>query len=408
MKNFRFIHTVAFRYLFSRKSHNTINLITIVSMCGVAIGAMALICVLSVINGFEKVVQESFNNFDPDLRIKAKEGRFFSSDDTKIKDICSWEEVKESCRLLEVDALLQYRDKQMPAKVIGVDDTFSDIANLDSIIWDGDANFKYHTVPVGIMGIGLANKLECGVGYTDGITLYAPKRHAKINMSRPDASFSKYVFYTCGIFYIGQSKYDDNVAIIPIEYIRDVYDFDKTTVTAINLKLNNAADAQKTEKLIEAYIGDKYYVDNRYEQQEDFYKIFKIEKWTAFLILLFIFIIATFNVIGSMSMLMINKKEDILLFKNLGASKKLLEKLFIFEGWMISVIGAVSGLSIGIAVCLIQEKWGIIKIGTGYIVDTYPVALQITDVIIVFISVLLIGIFAAIYPVKVGLKVKKP
>jgi lipoprotein-releasing system permease protein len=375
-------------------------------MCGVAVGAMALVCVLSVINGFENVVQESFSNFDPDLRIRVLEGKTFSANDDIVKGAFNRDEVELFCPVLIEDAMIQYRDEQMPAKVMGVGSAFHELTDIDSIMWQGDANFNLRSANAGILGIGLANKLKSGVDFSEGSVLYAPRRVGRINLARPDASFRKTPFFTCGVFYTGQTKYDDNMVIFPIALVRDAYEYGDSVVTSIDIKLSESADIKKVQAAMRSELGDRFIVENRYEQQADFYRILKIEKWTTFLILSFILLIATFNVIGSMSMLMIDKKDDVGLFRSLGASDETIRRLFIFEGWMISAIGAVAGIILGIAVCLVQENFGIIKIGSGYIVDEYPVALRLGDVFIVLVTVLALGFLSAVYPVKSALKMK--
>ena len=404
MKGLRFIALVATRYIFSKKKYNTINLITGISMCGVAVGAMALVCVLSVINGFERVVQESFGNFDPDLKISSVEGQTFSVDSSLSALLSGCNGVAGICEIIETDGLVQHGDNQIPVRVMGVGEEFNSMTGIDSIMWSGDAGIYSRHISVAMFGIGLANKLETGVNYNEPSVLYAPKRGVHINLARPDAAFRKHEFYTCGVFYVGQTKYDDNYAVFPLALVRRMYGYGDDDVTSVAVKVREGADAMRLQREVQAALGDGYSVQNQYEQHSDFYRILKIEKWTTFLILAFILLIATFNVIGSMSMLMIDKRDDIAIFRSMGASPAQIKALFTAEGWMISSIGALVGIALGLAVCLLQIWFGIIKIGSGYIVDDYPVAIEAGDIIAVLLTVLVLGFAAAYYSVKSSLR----
>lgn len=391
---------IAIRYLFSKKRHNTINLITWVSMVGVAIGTMALIAVLSVVNGFENMVQDSFSAFDPSLKILPREGKAFSSEDTLITQAKRLKIHTAWCEVVEQDGLIAFNDKQSPAIIKGVENNYDYIVNDENIMWDGSLNFDnlYDNLNIAAIGIGLAERINSGVDLTQPLTLYAPKNR-KVNLARPDANFTQTTFYNNGIFSVQQPKYDDNLIIMPIDVVREAYQLKPDYVTAIEIKCKDE-DIKSAKKQLQDVVSEQYIVLNQYEQQADFYRIVKIEKWTTFMILCFIVLIATFNIIGSLSMIIIEKKGDIALFKSLGATHKQTQQLFVLEGTLISALGVIIGTVFGIGIVLIQQYFGLIKIGSGHVAQIYPVELQSFDVITVVIAVLTMGYLSALYTVR--------
>ena len=391
---------IAIRYLFSKKRHNTINLITWVSMVGVAIGTMALIAVLSVVNGFENMVQDSFSAFDPSLKILPREGKAFSSEDTLITQAKRLKIHTAWCEVVEQDGLIAFNDKQSPAIIKGVENNYDYIVNDENIMWDGSLNFDnlYDNLNIAAIGIGLAERINSGVDLTQPLTLYAPKNR-KVNLARPDANFTQTTFYNNGIFSVQQPKYDDNLIIMPIDVVRKAYQLKPDYVTAIEIKCKDE-DIKSAKKQLQDVVSEQYIVLDQYEQQADFYRIVKIEKWTTFMILCFIVLIATFNIIGSLSMIIIEKKGDIALFKSLGATHKQTQQLFVLEGTLISALGVIIGTVFGIGIVLIQQYFGLIKIGSGHVAQIYPVELQSFDVITVVIAVLTMGYLSALYTVR--------
>ena len=398
---------IAVRYLFSKKRHNTINLITWVSMIGVAIGTMALIVVLSVMNGFENMVQNYFSAFDPSLKILPREGKAFSSQDSLIQEAKALKIFTAWCEVIEQDGLIAFNDKQTPAIIKGVDHNYNYIIDDKNLMWDGSMNFdnSYDNLNLAAIGIGLAERINSSVSLINPLTLYAPK-NKKVNLARPDANFTQTSFYNNGIFCVQQPKYDDNLIVMPIDIVRKAYQLKSDYITAIEIKCNEE-NIQSTKQQIENIVEEQYVVLDQYEQQADFYRIVKIEKWTTFMILCFIVLIATFNIIGSLSMIIIEKKEDISLFKSLGNTPQQIQQLFILEGTLISAIGTLIGTIFGIAIVLLQQYFGLIKIGSGYVAQVYPVELQLLDVIVVIIAVLTMGYFSALYTVKSQLKTEK-
>lgn len=391
---------IAIRYLFSKKRHNTINLITWVSMVGVAIGTMALIAVLSVVNGFENMVQDSFSAFDPSLKILPREGKAFSSEDTLITQAKRLKIHTAWCEVVEQDGLIAFNDKQSPAIIKGVENNYDYIVNDENIMWDGSLNFDnlYDNLNIAAIGIGLAERINSGVDLTQPLTLYAPKNR-KVNLARPDANFTQTTFYNNGIFSVQQPKYDDNLIIMPIDVVREAYQLKPDYVTAIEIKCKDE-DIKSAKKQLQDVVSEQYIVLDQYEQQADFYRIVKIEKWTTFMILCFIVLIATFNIIGSLSMIIIEKRGDIALFKSLGATHKQTQQLFVLEGTLISALGVIIGTVFGIGIVLIQQYFGLIKIGSGHVAQIYPVELQSFDVITVVIAVLTMGYLSALYTVR--------
>ena len=390
---------IAIRYLFSKKRHNTINLITWVSMVGVAVGTAALIAVLSVLNGFENMVQDSFSAFDPSMKILPQEGKSFSAKDSLIVEAKGLKVHTAWCEVVEQDGLIAFNDKQMPAIVKGVDHNYSDIVDNENLMWDGSMDFtnSYDNLNLAALGIGLAERINSGVDLLNPLTLYAPKSR-KVNLARPDANFTQTQFYNNGIFCVQQPKYDDNMVVMPIEIVREAYQLKDNYVTAIEIKCDEES-VKTAKKELQDILSEQYTVLDQYEQQADFYRIVKIEKWTTFMILCFIVLIATFNIIGSLSMIIIEKKDDIALFKSLGATPKQTQQLFILEGTLISALGVVIGTVVGIGIVLLQQYFGLIKIGTGYVAQVYPVELQMLDVMAVIVTVLIMGYVSALYTI---------
>lgn len=391
---------IAQRYLFSKKSHNAINIITAISSTGVAIGTMALVVVLSVFNGFEGLVSTMFSSFDPELRITMAEGKRFSLDEPEIQKLKSHNQIAVFTQVVEENALLRFRDKQMPATIKGVSANFRNLTQIDSLMYDGKFELFDGAFERAVPGIGVASILGLGAHFIDPLYIYAPKRNTKINILRPENSFNQTSSFVSGIFNIQQAQYDDKYVLVSLNHARELFEYDSNSVSSIELKLRNTTDIAKIQNEITTQLGEKYKVKNRMEQQESFFNIMKIEKWITFLILSFILLIASFNIIGSLSMLIIDKKSDIKTLESLGANKKTIHRIFLFEGWLIAFVGALAGVSIGTLLCVIQEKMGLIKLGPGFVVDAYPVITNCYDILLIFSTVLTMGLIAAWYPVR--------
>ena len=400
LRGLSFSFRIARRYLFSKKSHNAINIISGISSAGVGVGAMALVCVLSIFNGFELLISNMFSSFDPDLKITLVHGKTFDSNSPEFSKVRKLKSVAYFTEVVEENALLRFKAKQMPATIKGVSNDFEKMTRIDSIMYDGDFILNDGAFERAVPGVGVAAILGLSAHFIDPLYIYAPKRTSKINLLRPENSFNQMGTFVSGIFSVKQLQYDDHYVIVSIKLARDLFEYDKNKVTSIELKLAKGTDPEITQKQIRMTLGDKYQVKNRYEQQESFFKIMKIEKWFTYLILCFILLIASFNIIGSLSMLIIDKKDDIETLSNLGANNQLIKRIFLFEGWMISVVGAICGIGLGAFLCLLQEYFGILKLGTGYVVDAYPVQTNVMDFVLVFVTVLVMGFLAAYYPVR--------
>ena len=407
MKNndVKFVLFVAFRYLFSKKSQIAINLISLISMFGVMVSTTALVCVLSVFNGLTDVIERSFSSFDPELKITVASGKTF--DFEKISDkISSNENIAIFSKTLADNALIDYNENQTPVILKGVDENYKKVFSPDSLMVSGNFWLFNFDFDVAVVGYGLALRLGLGVDYVTPLTIYAPRREGKINVIRPDAAFKKGEIFVAGVFSANQQQ-DDNVIIVPIDFTQNLYDYDSLTVSSVELKLKNINKLKATQKQLKASLGENFLVENRIEQQKDYFKIIKIEGLIIFLILALILIIATCNIIGSLSMLLIDKKDDILLFKNLGATDSTVRKIFIVEGWLISIIGALLGIVLGLTVCILQIKFGFLKMDINSYIENYPVVIKFLDLLTVLVTVLSIGFLAAYYPVKFFLNKQK-
>ena len=398
--NFSF--RIALRYLFSKKSHNAINIISIISACGVCVGTIALVCVLSVYNGFESLVKDLFSEFDPDLKITLVEGKSFDISTSEMQRVKELKDVAVFTTVVEENALIKYGEKQTPAVIKGVSDNFVESTNIDNIMYSGNFQLKDNSFYYAVAGLGLASQMNMGVSFIEPISIYAPKRTATINLVRPETSFNQQFIHLAGIFFVKQATYDDNYLIIPIELAQQIYEYEPNIVTAVELKISPSANINRVQKEIREILGDNFRVQNRYEQQENFFRIMKIEKWISYLILSFILLIAVFNIIGSLSMLIIEKEQDIKILRNMGANTKQIRNVFLYEGWLISVLGSFVGIVIGVLLCLIQQHFGIISLGgaNNFIIDAYPVEVQFLDVALIFVTVVAMGFLAVRYPVK--------
>ncbi len=388
------------RYLFSKKSHNVINIISAISVCGVAVGTLALVCVLSVFNGFGSLIENLFSAFDPDLKIILVEGKSFSVQQKEIASLRQNPNVICFSEVLQENAMLRFGERQTPALVKGVSDDFARMVDLKRLILNGEFLLKDNAFNYAVPGIGLAAKLGVAPYFNQPIYIYAPRRMERVNLSRPEESFTLDYVFCSAVFAVQQDEYDSKVILIPIQLARELFQYDSTFVTSVELKISDKVDFNKVKQEIQTSLGSNFKVLDRYEQQEDYFKIMKIEKWITYLILSFILLIAVFNVIGSLSMLIIDKKDDIQTLRNMGADEQLIRRIFLFEGWLISALGALVGIILGSLICILQEQFGFISLpgGVNAIVTAYPVHLEMLDVLLVFVTVLIMGFFAAWYP----------
>lgn len=389
---------IAKRYLFAKKSRNAINIISSISVAGVAVGTLALITVLSVFNGLETMVKSIFNTSDAEIRIAPVKGKVFVPDSTTMIRLSSINGVEVWSEVLEENALLKYEDQQYIATIKGVSDNYKDVTDLDTAMWDGEFKLKENNRPMAIAGLGVANYLGMRLNFVSPLAIYIPQRTAPININPETAFTRKYINFS-GIFAVEQ-EFDSKYIFIPIDFLRDILEY-KKEVSSIEVKLSTGTDQKKIQKAIKQLFGKNFIVQNRYEQQELFYKVMKGERLAIFVILSFILIIASFNIVGSLTMLIIEKERDIGILKSLGADNSLIKKIFIFEGWLISGIGTTAGLVIGFIICLLQQKFSIIKLaGDSLLLNAYPVEMRVSDFFLVALTVMAIGYWAAWYPVR--------
>ena len=391
---------IAWRYLFAKKQFNAIHIITAISSAAVGVVTAAMICVLSVMNGFGVMVEQLFSQFDPDLRITAKAGKSFSISEEKKHALLELPCVDLLSESISETALVYFEDKQMPVQLMGVDTSFSALTGIENIITDGHYEVYDGAFDRAVLGQGLAWKLGIGARFVHGIQVYAPKREGKVNMLRPDANFNQERCFIAGTFAVNQQKYDDNLMLVDIGLTRRLLDYDSTEVTALQVGVNEAYSIKQTKREIASVLGDGYVLQDRFEQQEDFFRILRVEKLLTALLLIFILLIATFNGIGSLSMLIIDKQQDIRTLSHLGASDGMIRKVFVLEGWMVNTLGAIGGLIVGLGVCLLQEHFGLLKLGNGseYVLNAYPVAVQGWDIALVSAVVLVLGAVSGVYP----------
>ncbi|MBR1480330.1 MAG: ABC transporter permease [Paludibacteraceae bacterium] len=393
---------IAWRYLFSKKGHNAINIISGVSAAAVCVVTAAMVCILSVMNGLGTMMESLFSRFDPELRVVASEGKTFRMDAPEVEALLALPWVSVSSAWVSDEVLLSYDERQVPAVLMGVDSCFRELTDIDSLIVSGTYQIGGGRFPRMVIGSGLASLLDMDTRYAGGVRLYAPKRVGRVNMVRPDRSFQQSTAFVSGEFAVNQTEYDDRIALVGIEQARELFEYDSVTATALALSVREGVRIDKAKKEAAAVLGPKWLVQDRYEQQADFFRMLRLEKLLTAILMVFILLIAGFNIIGSLSMLMIDKQEDVGVLRALGADSRLIQRIFLTEGWLISSLGAVAGLVLGVALCLVQERFGLIRFGSGddYILSSYPVAVQWIDIVFTGITVLLLGWLTAWYPVR--------
>lgn len=393
---------IAWRYLFAKKQYNAIHIISGISAAAIGVVTAAMVCVLSIMNGFGVIVEQMFSQFDPDIRIEAVNGKSFNDSGSKFESLRQLDGIELISQRIEETALLQFEGKQMPVRLYGVDSTFATLTHIEEIITGGHYEVHDGAFDRAVLGQGLAWHIGIGAQFINPLYLYVPKRTEKVNMLRPDQAFNEEVCFIAGTFAVQQAKYDDEVMLVDIDLTRRLLEYEETEVSSLLIKVQSTSHIKHVEKEVQHLLGDKYKVLNRYEQQADFFRILRVEKLLTTLLLVFILLIASFNIIGSLSMLIIDKQSDIQTLSHLGASSSLIRRIFLFEGWLISTLGAMIGLVIGLAICLLQEHVGILKLGSGteYIISAYPVAVQAADIFLVAVVVLCLGFLAAWIPAK--------
>lgn len=400
--NFPFF--IARRYLFSKKSTHVINVISSISVIGVAVATMALVIVLSVFNGFHDLVASLFTSFDPQLKVVPVEGKTAPSDDPILTQIRLLPEVDVATETVEDQALAIYQGKQAMVKIKGVEDNFSELSHITDILY-GDGTYSLHAANLeyGILGIRLAQTMGIGAQWDSYLKIYAPKKEGQLDLSNPGEGFVADSLNSPGVlFSVRQSKYDKNYIVTSIAFARNLFG-QQGMLSDLEIRLKEGSNLNAVKAEMQKIAGTKYKVLDRFEQQEDTFKIMSIEKLMAYIFLTFILVVACFNIIGSLSMLIIDKKNDVVTLRNLGANDKQITRVFLFEGRMIAVIGAVIGIGLGLLLCLLQQQYGFVRLGESegsFIVDAYPVSVHYTDVAIIFVTVIAVGWLAVWYPVR--------
>ena len=375
-------------------------------MCGVALATLALVCTLSVFNGFQDLVATMFTAFDPELKITAVSGKVFDGQDERIQSLRQLSEIEVFSESLEDNAMVQYKGRQAMVTVKGVEDNFDRLTPIDSILYGrGELVLHDEVVDYAIPGIELVSVLGTGIRFLDPLEVYAPKRGSRINVASPASSFNSDYLHSSGlVFAVNQQKYDASYILTSLTFARNLFQYD-TEVSSVDLKLKEGSNIYKVQENISQLLGEDFRVQNRYEQQADTFRIMEVEKLISYLFLSFILLIACFNVIGSLSMLIIDKRADVVTLRNLGANDETIKRIFLFEGCLISFMGALVGVVLGVALCLVQQEFGLISLGSGdspgaFVIDAYPVSVHIGDVVLVLCTVLLVGYLSVLYPVR--------
>ena len=400
--NFPFF--IARRYLFSKKSTHAINVISGISVIGVAVATMALVVTMSVFNGFHDLVASFFTSFDPQLKVVPLKGKTVAADDPILTQIRQLPQVEVATECVEDQALAIYNSHQAMVVVKGVEDNFDQLTHINEILI-GDGEFSLHAADMdyGILGIRLAEQLSTGYTYERPMKIYAPRREGQFDMTAPEEAFEEDELYSPGVlFNVKQAKYDKNYIITSIGFARRIFD-QQGMLSSLELRLKPGSNFDAVKSEIQKLCGDQFAVKDRFEQQDDTFKIMKIEKFIAYIFLTFILMVACFNIIGSLSMLIIDKKDDVVTLRNLGATDKQIVRIFLFEGRMISAIGAVIGILLGLLLCWLQQQFGLVALGSSsgsFVVSAYPVSVHPEDIVLIFVTVLVVGFLAVWYPVR--------
>ena len=394
---------IARRYLFAPKKHRAVNVISALSACGVTLATVALVCTLSVFNGFRSMVAGFFTAFDPELKITAARGKTFNPADSCLLSVRALPEVAVWSETLEENALVRYKGRQTVAVVKGVDDEFRRLAAIDSLLFGaGQYILQDSVASYAVPGVDLLSQLGCGLAFVDPLQVFAPRPGTRINVANPSAGLRKGYLHSTGLtFVVNQEKYDAHYLLAPIGFARRLFGQPRD-VSAVELRLAPDADAAKTKRRIIRLLGPRFVVQDRYEQQADVFRIMESEKLISYLLLTFILILACFNLVGSLSMLMLEKRDDVQTLRNLGADTRLVRSIFLCEGGLIVFFGGLGGIALGLLLCRLQQEYGFITLGQAgqFVTDAFPVSVQAGDVVAVFLTVLCVGGLAVWYAVR--------
>lgn len=390
---------IASRYLISKKKQNIINIISAISAGGIVVGTMALVIVLSVFNGFTDLVGTFFSSFDPDLKITPSEGKVFDPQTAEFEKIRNNPAIIHYAEVIEDVALLKYGNQIYPAVVKGVPENYTKYTLIDSLIIDGKFMLKDQDINYTVVGQGVAYNLGLRPEYPEPLQVFVPKKGKQVVLN-PASAVSSGLAYPSGVFAVLE-EIDSKYILVSKEFAARLFE-SETMVSAVELAIKPGADRKKIQKEIETLLGDSFHVKNKYQQHDLIYRTMQSEKWVAYLILVFILIIASFNILGSLSLLIIDKKDDIMILQSMGADNQLISRIFLFEGWLISIIGAFAGTILGLLICWLQITFEIVPLASNgsFLITAYPVRVVFTDILYILGVVLLIGFLASWYPVK--------
>jgi len=400
--NFEFF--IARRYLFAKKSHHAINIISGISVLGVAVATMAMVVTLSVFNGFQDLVADLFTAFDPELKVTPMDGQTVSAKDTALLRLSKNDMVEVYTPVLEGQALVLQEGRQQVVTIKGVADNITKQTHIEDILY-GDGSFCLHAdvLEYGVLGIQLAQQLGLPAFFENPLQVYAPKRGERVNIGNPLSSFNHDELQSPGVvFMVRQAKYDAHYILTSLQFAQRIFDR-QGRVSSVELKLKDGINTEKAKEALQAGLGKRFKVEDRYEQQNEVFRIMRIEKFISYIFLSFILLVACFNIIGSLSMLMIDKRQDIQTLRSLGATDSQICTIFRLEGHIISLAGALLGLVLGAVLCLTQQEYGIVTMGDSdgnFIIEAYPVSVYLTDILLVLATVLAVGWLAIWYPVK--------
>ena len=388
---------IAWRYLMSKKGHQAVNVISIVAVCGIVVATAALICVLSVFNGFRGLIMGKLAMLDPEVAITATMGKTISNADSIIDAVSGIPGVERAVPVIEDQALAMYAQLQMPVRLKGVPDDYNTMNQMDSVIVDGQWKLRDQVSRYAVAGAGPAVRLCVRPDFIGMVRLYAPQRQGHVNIANPMGAFRQDSLFVSGIFQLQQNNYDADLIYVPLDMARDLFDYE-TQATQVEVKLAAGANEQQAMRAITQALGDGYLVKNRLMQQSEAYRLVNIEKWMAFLLLAFILIIATFNVISTLSLLIIEKDDSIATLRALGANDRQISRIFVLQGWLITLVGAITGVVIGLILCLCQQRFGWLHLSgdpANMIIDAYPVEVQWTDVLVTLALVAAVGLLTS-------------
>lgn len=395
---------IAKRYLFAKKSHNVINIISLISASGIALGTMALIIILSVYNGFEGLIKSLYSTHESDLLVVSKVKKSFDPHSEGFDMIRSSGKVASFCEIIEENIFIKYAEQESVATIKGVDSNYQAITKLGNYLVEGEFSLYQGEVPQAIVGRGIARNLGLNIHFVDALNLYFPSRSRPISLVNPTSSLNMERVFPSGIFSIEQG-FDNKYIYVPIDVARSLIEYD-SEVTSVEIYLKNGEDAEQLKEEFGKILGKDYLVKDRYEQNETLYKMMGSEKISIYIILLFVIIIISCNLFGSLSMLIIEKREDVESLKSMGANDGLIKRIFLLEGWFISIIGISLGTILGLTICFIQMKYGIVEMPGNFIIKSYPVVVKLTDVLITVCGVGVIGYLAAKLPMLILRKVE--